>query len=86
MVDYEDRYSTEKASSVQSMILYKCDAEAQSRSVRSLMVKRKCCSDLVQLHRFRLIEVLKLDIPPRSPKNCPEAREGSTRVYFSPDQ
>ncbi|KAF3488011.1 hypothetical protein F2Q69_00052026 [Brassica cretica] len=85
MVDSEDRYSTEKASFVQSTILYKCDAEALSRSVHSLMVKRKCCSELVQLHGFRSVEVLKLDTPPGSPKNCPEAREGSTRVEFSPD-
>ncbi|WZZ15228.1 hypothetical protein YC2023_108317 [Brassica napus] len=34
MVDYEDRYSTEKASSVQSSILYDCDAEALSNSIR----------------------------------------------------
>ncbi|KAF2613225.1 hypothetical protein F2Q70_00011444 [Brassica cretica] len=62
MVDSEDRYSTETASSVQSSILYDCDAEALS------------------------VEVLKLDTPPRSPKNSPEAREGSTRVEFIPDQ
>ncbi|KAF2553378.1 hypothetical protein F2Q70_00036841 [Brassica cretica] len=30
MVDYEDRYCTEKASSVQSAILYDCDAKALS--------------------------------------------------------
>ncbi|WZZ15322.1 hypothetical protein YC2023_108411 [Brassica napus] len=33
MVDSEDRYSTEKASSVQSSILYDCDAEALSVEV-----------------------------------------------------
>ncbi|KAG5374496.1 hypothetical protein IGI04_042176 [Brassica rapa subsp. trilocularis] len=33
MVDSEDRYSTEKASSVQSAILYDCDAEALSVEV-----------------------------------------------------
>ncbi|WZZ60480.1 hypothetical protein YC2023_060587 [Brassica napus] len=34
MVDSEDRYFTEKASSVQSMILYDCDREALSKSIR----------------------------------------------------
>ncbi|KAF3564491.1 hypothetical protein DY000_02014327 [Brassica cretica] len=34
MVDSEDRYSTEKATSVQSTILYDCDAEALSNSIR----------------------------------------------------
>ncbi|KAF2607613.1 hypothetical protein F2Q68_00045703 [Brassica cretica] len=33
MVDSEDRYSTEKASSVQSTILYDCEAEALSKSI-----------------------------------------------------
>ncbi|KAF2592017.1 hypothetical protein F2Q70_00039169 [Brassica cretica] len=33
MVDFEDRYSTEKASSVQLTILYDCDAEALSVEV-----------------------------------------------------
>ncbi|KAF2534231.1 hypothetical protein F2Q70_00032324 [Brassica cretica] len=87
MVDSEDRYSTEKASSVQSTILYDCDAEALSKSVRprqsvSLMVKRKCCPELVQFYGFRSVEVL-LDTPLGSPKNCPEARGGSVRVHIS---
>ncbi|KAF2582548.1 hypothetical protein F2Q68_00004558 [Brassica cretica] len=51
-----------------------------------LMINWRCCSELVQFHGFRSVEVLKLDTPPRSPKNSPEAREGSTRVEFIPDQ
>ncbi|KAF3549039.1 hypothetical protein DY000_02006708 [Brassica cretica] len=35
---------------------------------------------------FRTSSVPRLDTPPRSPKNSPEAREGSTRVEFIPDQ
>ncbi|KAF3540035.1 hypothetical protein F2Q69_00022327 [Brassica cretica] len=46
------------------------------------MVKRKCCPELVQVHRFRSVEVL-LDIPSGSPKNCPETKEGYVRVQFS---
>ncbi|WZZ72802.1 hypothetical protein YC2023_084172 [Brassica napus] len=81
MVDSEDRYSTEKASSVQSTIIYYCDAEALPKSIRpsqsySLMIKWRCCPELVQFHRFRSVEIL-LDTPPRSPENCPEARGGS---------
>ncbi|WZY93667.1 hypothetical protein YC2023_065996 [Brassica napus] len=75
MVDSEDRYSTEKASSVQSMILYDC----QSYSV---IVKWRCRPELVQIHGFRSNEVL-LDTPPGNPKNCPEARGGSVQVHIS---
>ncbi|KAF2611519.1 hypothetical protein F2Q70_00011427 [Brassica cretica] len=50
------------------------------------MIKWKCCPELVQFHGFRLVVFMKLDTPAGSPKNCPEAREGSTRVEFSPDQ
>ncbi|WZY72169.1 hypothetical protein YC2023_004409 [Brassica napus] len=87
MVDSEDRYSTEKASSVQSSILYDCDAEALSNSIRpsqsySPTIKWRCCTRLVQFHGFRSVEVL-LDTPPRSPKNCPEARGGSVRVQIT---
>ncbi|WZY99625.1 hypothetical protein YC2023_071954 [Brassica napus] len=90
MVDSEDRYSTEKASSVQSAILYDCDAEALSNSIRpgqsySVMVKWRCCPELVQIHGFRSVEVL-LDIPLGKPKNCPEARGGSVRVQISPSR
>ncbi|KAF3555787.1 hypothetical protein F2Q69_00015690 [Brassica cretica] len=87
MVDSEDRYSIEKASSVHSMIIYDCDAEALPKSIRpsqsySLMIKWRCCPELVQFHGFRSVEVL-LDTPPGSPKNCPEARGGSVRVQIS---
>ncbi|WZY72170.1 hypothetical protein YC2023_004410 [Brassica napus] len=87
MVDSEDRYSTEKASSVQSSILYDCDAEALSNSIRpsqsySPTIKWRCCSRLVQFHGFRSVEVL-LDTPPGSPKNSPEARGGSVRVQIT---
>ena len=87
MVDSEDRYFTEKASSVQSMILYDCDVEALSKSIcpgqsYSLMIKWRCCPELVQFHGFRSVEVL-LDTPPGSPKNCPEAKGGSVRVQIS---
>ncbi|WZY72160.1 hypothetical protein YC2023_004400 [Brassica napus] len=46
------------------------------------MVKWRCCSELVQIHGFRSVEVL-LDTPPESPKNCPEAKGGSVRVQIS---
>ncbi|KAG5373775.1 hypothetical protein IGI04_042900 [Brassica rapa subsp. trilocularis] len=82
-----EKESTEKASSVQSMILYDCDAEALSISIRpgqsySVMVKWRCLPELVQFHGFRSVEVM-LDTPPRSPKNCPESRGGSVRVQIS---
>ncbi|KAF3535329.1 hypothetical protein F2Q69_00022326 [Brassica cretica] len=69
------------------MILYNCDAEALSKSIRqsqsySSMVKRKCCPELVQVHGFRSVKV-RLDIPSGSPKNCPETKGGSIRVQFS---
>ncbi|KAF2539518.1 hypothetical protein F2Q68_00020485 [Brassica cretica] len=87
MVDSEDRYSTEKASSVQSTIIHDCDAEALPKSIRpiqsySLMIKWRCCPELVQFHGFRSIEIL-LDTPPGSPENYPEARGGSIRVQIS---
>ncbi|KAG5375458.1 hypothetical protein IGI04_040054 [Brassica rapa subsp. trilocularis] len=75
------------ASSVQSAILYDCDAEALSNSIRpsqsySPTIKWRCCPRLVQFHGFRSVEVL-LDTPPKCPKNCPEARGGSVRVQIS---
>ncbi|KAF3573024.1 hypothetical protein F2Q69_00059503 [Brassica cretica] len=90
MVDFEDRYSTEKASSVQSIILYGCDAEALSNSTRpsqsySPTIKCRCHPELVQIHGFRSVEVL-LDTPLGSPKNCPEAKGGSVRVQISPSR
>ncbi|KAF3532923.1 hypothetical protein DY000_02040896 [Brassica cretica] len=61
-----------------------CEVEALSRSFRPshsvpLMIKWRCCQELVQFYEFRSVEVL-LDTPPGSPKNCPEARGGSVRV------
>ncbi|KAF3514176.1 hypothetical protein F2Q69_00007751 [Brassica cretica] len=38
-----------------------------------LMIKRKFCPELVQIHGFKSVKVL-LDTPPGSPKNCPEAK------------
>ncbi|WZY88533.1 hypothetical protein YC2023_045268 [Brassica napus] len=87
MVDSEDRYSTEKASSVQSAILYDCDAEALSNSIRpsqshSPTIKWRCCPRLVQFHGFRSVEVL-LDTPPKCPKNCPAAKGDSVQISLS---
>ncbi|KAF3490019.1 hypothetical protein F2Q69_00052387 [Brassica cretica] len=87
MVDSEDRYSTEKASSVQSSILYDCDAEALSKSIRprksvSLMIKWRCCLEIVQFYGFRSVEVL-LDTPLGSLKNCPGAKGGSIQISLS---
>ncbi|KAF2584790.1 hypothetical protein F2Q70_00036843 [Brassica cretica] len=87
IVDSEDRYFTETASSVQSLILYDCDAEALSKSIcpgqlYSLMIKWRYCPELVQFHGFISVVVL-LDTPPGSPKNCPEAKGGSVRVQIS---
>ena len=87
MVDSEDRYSTEKASSVQSSILYDCDAEALSNSIRpsqsySPTIKWRCCTRLVQFHGFRSVEVL-LDTPPKCPKNCPAAKGDSVQISLS---
>ncbi|KAF2551880.1 hypothetical protein F2Q68_00033610 [Brassica cretica] len=69
------------------MILYDCEVEALSKSIRPLqsvplMIKWRCRPELVQFHRFRSVNVL-LDIPPRRPKNCPEARGGYIRVQIS---
>ncbi|WZZ34857.1 hypothetical protein YC2023_018258 [Brassica napus] len=69
------------------MILYNCEAEALSRSLRprqsySVMVKWRCFPELVQIHGFRSVEVL-LDTPPGSPENCPDARGGSVQVQIS---
>ncbi|CAG7863418.1 unnamed protein product [Brassica rapa] len=47
-----------------------------------MMVKWRCCPELVQNYGFRSVKVL-LDTPPGSPKNCPEARGGSVRVQIS---
>ncbi|KAF2540132.1 hypothetical protein F2Q68_00031257 [Brassica cretica] len=47
-----------------------------------LMIKRKCCPELVQVYGFRLVKVL-LDTPPGSPKNCPLAKGGSVRDQIS---
>ncbi|WZZ57774.1 hypothetical protein YC2023_057881 [Brassica napus] len=90
MVDSEDRYSTEKASSVQSTILCDCDAEALFNLIRpsqsySITIKWRCRPELVQIHGFISVEVL-LDTPPGSPKNCPEAKGGSVRVQISPSR
>ena len=87
MVDSEDRYSTEKASSVQSAILYDCDAEALSNSIRpsqsySPTIKWRCCPRLVQFHGFRSVEVL-LDTPPKCPKNCPASKGDSVQISLS---
>ncbi|KAG5384450.1 hypothetical protein IGI04_035920 [Brassica rapa subsp. trilocularis] len=87
MVDSEDRYSTEKASSVQSVILYDCDAEALSNSIRpsqsySPTIKWRCCPRLVQFHGFRSVEVL-LDTLPKCPKNCPAAKGDSVQISLS---
>ncbi|KAF2570336.1 hypothetical protein F2Q70_00002379 [Brassica cretica] len=61
----------EKASSIKSAILYDCEAEALSNSIRpslsySPTIKWRCCPRLVQFHGFRSVEVL-LDTPPGSP-------------------
>ncbi|KAF3537308.1 hypothetical protein F2Q69_00024514 [Brassica cretica] len=63
MVDSEDRYSTEKASSAQLTILYDCDFSSTGSD------QSKFCS---------------IDTPPKSSKNCPEAKGGSVRVQFRP--
>ncbi|WZZ36158.1 hypothetical protein YC2023_019559 [Brassica napus] len=86
-VNVEPILHTETASSVQSAILYDCDAEALSKRFRPVhsvpfMIKWRCCPRLFQFHGFRSVEVL-LDAPPGSPKSCPEAREGSVRVQIS---
>ncbi|KAF2583331.1 hypothetical protein F2Q68_00005440 [Brassica cretica] len=47
----------------------------QGQSV-PLMIKWRCCPELVQFHGFRSVEVL-LDTPPGSPKNCPGGKGGS---------
>ncbi|KAF3595954.1 hypothetical protein DY000_02020762 [Brassica cretica] len=57
---------------------YDGEAEALSIAVRprhsySVMVKWRCCPELVQIHGCRSIEVL-FDTPPGSPKNCPGAK------------
>ncbi|KAG5374197.1 hypothetical protein IGI04_042485, partial [Brassica rapa subsp. trilocularis] len=75
------------ASSVQSAILYDCDAEALSNSIRpsqsySPTVKWRCCPRLVQFYGFRSVEVL-LDTPPKCPKNCPAAKGDSVQISLS---
>ena len=79
MVDSEDRYSTEKVSSVQSMILYDCEAEALSNTIRPgqsvpLMIKWRCHPELVQFHMFGSVEVL-LDTPPGSRRTVQKLKE-----------
>ncbi|WZZ28902.1 hypothetical protein YC2023_012303 [Brassica napus] len=56
------------------------DLSKLSQSV-PLMIKWRCCPELVQIHGFRSVEVL-LDTPPGSPKNCPEAKGGVLRVIY----
>ncbi|KAF3589058.1 hypothetical protein F2Q69_00029224 [Brassica cretica] len=73
--------------SVQSIILYDCEAKALSISIHtgqsySVMVKWRCYPELVQIHGFRSVEVL-LDTPPGSPKNCPGASGGSVQISLS---
>ncbi|WZY72184.1 hypothetical protein YC2023_004424 [Brassica napus] len=75
------------ASSVQSAILYDCDAEALSNSIRpsqsySPTIKWRCCPRLVQFHGFRSVEVL-LVTPPKCPKNCPAAKGDSVQISLS---
>ncbi|WZY70669.1 hypothetical protein YC2023_002909 [Brassica napus] len=69
------------------MILYDCDAEALSNSIRpsqsySPTIKWRCCPRLVQFHGFISVEVL-LDAPPESPKNSRGAKEGSVQISLS---
>ncbi|KAF3495243.1 hypothetical protein DY000_02053547 [Brassica cretica] len=87
MVDYEDRYSTEKASSVQSTTLYDCDAKALSNSIRpsqsySTTIKwsPKNCPEAkggsvrVQISQSRLVSVFMM-----KPRLCP-SRDQSSQV------
>ncbi|CAG7870431.1 unnamed protein product [Brassica rapa] len=69
MVDSEDRYSTEKASSVQSAILYDCDVEALSNSI----LPSQSYSPTINSTRYCT----------GKSKNCPEANGGSVRVQIS---
>ncbi|WZZ88542.1 hypothetical protein YC2023_117121 [Brassica napus] len=71
MVDSEDRYSTEKATSVQSTILYDCDAEALSNSIRPRPVSS--FDDEVEV-LSRVISV---------PRNCPGAKGRSVQISLS---
>ncbi|CAG7863302.1 unnamed protein product [Brassica rapa] len=73
--------------SVQSAILYDCDAEALSNSIRpsqsySPTIKWRCCPRLFQFHGFRSVEVL-LDTPPKCLKNCPAAKGDSVQISLS---
>ncbi|WZY77753.1 hypothetical protein YC2023_024137 [Brassica napus] len=66
------------------MIIYDCDAEARSNSIRpsqtySPTIKWRCCPRLDQFYGFRSVEVL-LDDPPESPKNCRGAKGGSVQI------
>ncbi|KAF2551734.1 hypothetical protein F2Q68_00033697 [Brassica cretica] len=77
-------------SSVKSVILYDCEAEALSNLIRpsqsySPTIKWRCCPRLVQFHGFRSVEVL-LDTPPGNLKNCPEAKGCSVQVQISPSR
>ncbi|KAF2597086.1 hypothetical protein F2Q68_00007561 [Brassica cretica] len=57
------------------------DLSKPSHSV-PLMIKWRCCPELVQSYGFRSVEVL-LDTPPGSPKNCLEDRGDSVRAQIS---
>ncbi|KAF3506800.1 hypothetical protein F2Q69_00007576 [Brassica cretica] len=50
-----------------------------------LMIKWRCCPELVQFHGFRSVEVL-LDTPPGSPKNCPKTKEDQSSPLQSSRQ
>ncbi|KAF3519831.1 hypothetical protein DY000_02058609 [Brassica cretica] len=59
VVDSEDRYSTKKTSSIQSTILYDCDAEALSISIHPrqlyyLMIKWRCCPRVISVPRVQI--------------------------------
>ncbi|KAF3573792.1 hypothetical protein F2Q69_00059743 [Brassica cretica] len=49
------------------------------------MIMWRYCPELVQFHGFRSVEVL-LDTPPRSSKNCPEAKGRTVRVQIRPSR
>ncbi|KAF2585304.1 hypothetical protein F2Q70_00035616 [Brassica cretica] len=56
--------------------------DVEYRQSVPLMIKWKCCPELVQAHGFRSVKVM-LDTPPGSPKNCPGAKGGYVRVQIS---
>ncbi|KAF3528353.1 hypothetical protein DY000_02039476 [Brassica cretica] len=57
----------------------------RSRQSVPLMIKWKCCQELVQAHGFRSVKVM-LDTPPGSPKKCPGAKGGYVRVQICPSR